>query len=73
MPLEPRTDALLPAHQPVEEAFEVVSAVEENDDATPREELGDLLFTIVNPGRLMNIDPTLALNGTNQKFIARFH
>ena len=21
----------------------------------------------------MNIDPTLALNGTNQKFIARFH
>jgi tetrapyrrole methylase family protein/MazG family protein len=43
--------------------------------ANPREieqELGDLLFTIVNIGRLMNIDPTLALNGTNQRFIARF-
>jgi tetrapyrrole methylase family protein/MazG family protein len=36
------------------------------------EELGDLLFTVVNLGRLMNVDPTLALNRTNQKFIARF-
>jgi uncharacterized protein YabN with tetrapyrrole methylase and pyrophosphatase domain len=26
----------------------------------------------VNLGRLLGVDPTLALNGTNQKFIARF-
>ena len=60
-------------HDKVEEAYEVVSAIEEGDDENLREELGDLLFTVVNLGRLMNIDPTLTLNGTNQKFIARFH
>ncbi len=57
----------------MEEAYKVVSAIEEGDDENLREELGDLLFTVVNLGRLMNIDPTLVPNGTNQKFIARFH
>lgn len=37
-----------------------------------KEELGDLLFSIVNLARFLNIDPEEALNCTNQKFINRF-
>lgn len=36
------------------------------------EELGDVLFSIVNVARFMNIDPELALASTNRKFIKRF-
>ncbi len=37
-----------------------------------KEELGDLLFSIVNLARFLNIDPEEALNYTSQKFINRF-
>lgn len=37
-----------------------------------KEELGDLLFSIVNLARFLNINPEEALNCTNQKFINRF-
>ena len=56
-----------------EEIDELKEAFHSEDIKDIEQELGDLLFTVVNLGRLMNIDPTLALNGTNQKFIARFH
>lgn len=36
------------------------------------EELGDLLFSIVNYARFLNIDPDQALAKTNKKFINRF-
>jgi tetrapyrrole methylase family protein / MazG family protein len=36
------------------------------------EELGDLLFTVVNVARFHNIDPEAALRGTIEKFIRRF-
>jgi XTP/dITP diphosphohydrolase len=36
------------------------------------EELGDLLFSIVNYARFLNIDPDQALARTNKKFINRF-
>lgn len=35
-------------------------------------ELGDVLFSIVNFARLSNLDPELALERTNKKFIFRF-
>jgi tetrapyrrole methylase family protein/MazG family protein len=35
-------------------------------------ELGDLLFSAVNVGRILDIDPEDALSGTNEKFIKRF-
>lgn len=35
-------------------------------------EFGDLLFSIINAARLYNVDPELALERTNQKFISRF-
>lgn len=37
-----------------------------------KEELGDLLFSIVNLSRFLDIDPVEALNSTTQKFINRF-
>lgn len=37
------------------------------------EELGDLLFSIVNYARFVNIDPEEALEKTNHKFIKRFN
>jgi len=36
-------------------------------------ELGDLIFSIVNVARLYEIDPESALERTNQKFIRRFN
>lgn len=35
-------------------------------------EFGDLLFSIVNASRLYGVDPELALERTNRKFISRF-
>jgi tetrapyrrole methylase family protein/MazG family protein len=56
-----------------EELAELRQAQEAGDSRKIEQEVGDLLFTVVNLARLLNIDPTLALNGTNQKFIHRFH
>ena len=36
------------------------------------EELGDLLFSVVNLCRFFSVDPSVALAGTNNKFISRF-
>jgi tetrapyrrole methylase family protein/MazG family protein len=55
-----------------EEIEELQHAEVDGDFRKIEQEVGDLLFTVVNLARLLNIDPTLALNGTNQKFIARF-
>ena len=43
----------------------------ENCDAI-REEIGDLLFTIVNIARFYNVDPEDALRYTSNKFVRRF-
>lgn len=37
-----------------------------------KEELGDLLFSIVNLSRFLDVNPEEALNSTNDKFINRF-
>jgi len=36
------------------------------------EELGDILFSVINAARFLKIDPSIALHRTNEKFLARF-
>jgi MazG family protein len=42
------------------------------NQARMAEELGDLLFAIVNLARFLHVDPEQALQKTNQKFLKRF-
>ncbi len=37
------------------------------------EEIGDVLFTVVNLSRFLSVNPELALKGANERFVARFH
>jgi MazG family protein len=57
----------------IEEINEVRQEVTNGIDTTRMEdEIGDLLFSIVNAARLYNIEPETALERTNRKFIRRF-
>jgi tetrapyrrole methylase family protein / MazG family protein len=56
-----------------EELKEFQAAIkEENNDIEAANELGDLLFSIVNYARFLDINPEDALRKTNEKFIRRF-
>lgn len=56
----------------IEEAKELKLAIENNDESNIEEEIGDLLFSVVNVSRLLNKDPEQLLNSSCDKFIARF-
>lgn len=55
-----------------EELAEVKQAIAEEDDVAIREELGDLLFAVVNACRHQKVEPEGALRSTNKKFEQRF-
>ncbi|MDI4657826.1 nucleoside triphosphate pyrophosphohydrolase [Xanthobacter autotrophicus] len=55
-----------------EETQEVAEALEEGGIAAIRDEMGDLLFAVVNLARHAGVDPEAALRGTNDKFTRRF-
>lgn len=55
-----------------EELEEFKMEVEKDDQEKARDEFGDLLFSLVNYSRFVNIDPEEALERTNKKFIKRF-
>jgi MazG family protein len=46
-------------------------APETESDPRVAEEIGDVLFTVVNVARRLNVDPELALRQTSQKFVTR--
>ncbi len=54
-----------------EELAEFQEALAEKDKVEQHAELGDLLFTLINIARWYKLDPTDALQGTNQRFIQR--
>ena len=56
-----------------EEEYELKEAIENQDQAHIEEELGDLLFVITNLARKCSVDPEMALQRANHKFINRFH
>ena len=55
-----------------EELQELQQAVQQDDVKASEEELGDVLFSIVNYARFLKIDPDSALERTNAKFMDRF-
>lgn len=55
-----------------EEIGELQNALVQNRSEEVEEEIGDILFTVVNISRFLNIDPSPALEKTNRKFRRRF-
>ncbi|XBQ17740.1 MAG: nucleoside triphosphate pyrophosphohydrolase [Oceanicaulis sp.] len=55
-----------------EELAELREAVDLGDPAHIREEVGDLLSTVVNVARKLGVDPEVALRDANAKFERRF-
>ncbi len=56
-----------------EELAEVRDAAAKGDVAALTDEIGDLLFSVVNLARHLNVDPEGALRAGNAKFERRFH
>ncbi len=55
-----------------EETEELKAAIDKNRTAEIREEIGDLLFVVVNLARKLGVEPENALKKTNHKFRKRF-
>ena len=55
-----------------EELEELKQAVRSGDRGHAQEELGDVLFTLVNVARWCQLDPEEGLAGTNHRFLDRF-
>ena len=55
-----------------EEIAELRAAVDGGDDGMIQEEIGDLLFTIANIARKVEVNAEEALQSANRKFIRRF-
>ncbi|MDE3058243.1 MAG: nucleoside triphosphate pyrophosphohydrolase [Bacteroidota bacterium] len=56
-----------------EEFNELRNAAEAGDRQSVEEEIGDLLFSIVNYSRFVKVNPEDALRNASNKFAARFH
>lgn len=65
-------DALSVIDKMEEELAELRQAVASKNRTEMAEELGDLIFTLANFGRQLEIDPEAALADTNRKFERRF-
>ena len=55
-----------------EELVEVEEEIQSGDQKALEEEVGDLLFSVVNLSRKLGKDPELLLHEANQKFVNRF-
>jgi len=55
-----------------EEVEEFKEAIEKGDRESVLEELGDIVFSVVNLARFVKVDPAFALERTNAKFERRF-
>ena len=56
----------------LEEMNELQEAVEKKEKEEIADEFGDLVFSLINYARFLQIDPENSLEGTNRKFISRF-
>ena len=55
-----------------EELMELKTEVDKGDEQKTTEEFGDLIFSLINYARFVNVNPEDALEKTNKKFIQRF-
>ncbi|HEY2572412.1 MAG TPA: nucleoside triphosphate pyrophosphohydrolase [Verrucomicrobiaceae bacterium] len=55
-----------------EEADEITQAIAQKDQTAIEEEVGDLLFSVVNLARKLGVEAEVALARANEKFTARF-
>ncbi|NEV94024.1 nucleoside triphosphate pyrophosphohydrolase [Psychroflexus sp. YR1-1] len=55
-----------------EELAELQEEVQNKDQDNMEDEFGDVLFSMINYARFLNIDPETALERTNKKFMFRF-
>lgn len=67
---EPR-DVLAKLREEAEEVEHEINAAQP-DRASIQDEIGDVLFVVTNLARKLDIDSSVALNGTSNKFIKRF-
>ncbi|MGL5821949.1 MAG: nucleoside triphosphate pyrophosphohydrolase [Sarcina sp.] len=56
----------------IEELNEIKDVYKSNNMSRIEEEIGDLLFSVVNVSRMLNIDSEKALENTINKFLSRF-
>ena len=56
-----------------EEISELRDEIKKGDTEAMEKELGDVLFSLINASRLYHINPDVALERTNMKFIKRFN
>ena len=56
----------------VKEEMEEFDEERKQNSDRQEEEFGDLLFSLINYSRFVDINPELALEKTNKKFISRF-
>ncbi len=56
-----------------EELQELHEAIELKNHSKIEEELGDLIFSVVNISRLLKVNPHVSLHKTNEKFIKRYN
>ncbi|PAB57636.1 bifunctional methyltransferase/pyrophosphohydrolase YabN [Anaeromicrobium sediminis] len=62
-------DAIGKVHEELGELLEIYKSQKKE---RIEEELGDLIFAVVNVARFLKVDPEIALNRTTKKFIERF-
>ena len=55
-----------------EEIDELKAAYKSRNEADVHEELGDLMFSVINLSRFLKVNPELALNDSTDKFVNRF-
>ena len=55
-----------------EELSELKEEVQKGDEQKTTEEFGDLLFSLINYARFVNVNSEDALEKTNKKFLQRF-
>lgn len=65
-------DPILAMEKVQEELQELLEALQNRDPGAIKDELGDLLFSVVQVARLAQVDASQALEQGNQKFSRRY-